>query len=476
MADWGAPFHLPDMDDEEFERARKKAVEEDGYKVEIPGLEDIIHLPAEEPMTEEEMKEWRKPGHGNIPPDRERELQKMKQDRKDAYDRMLRDPRPDLLRARSSILCALDDIQDCLSTIGVLGRLALPLLPRAAAALIGGPIGWALTAAMLLNLMREMGNLGIPSREAKRRKNKLSEHNPFTKKGKAGIAKALKERGIRSGNLIEAAQVTDNIWGVGLCLGPLVSLPGTILSGLARQAMGQKVEWSCPPTDWEHWRKVGARAAHSLPIIWGDHPFLTDEEQFKIIFAGHFAQQAFPITDEPAEAIQNLKYPQYLEVKAPNPWHILSREVMQEAGDDPDEFVAWPSTLTEWSNINTLTDATYEKAKTNVHAFYNDHAQDLIGYYAGAYAGECGLYAMENAGGRGSVTTSFSTASRAVTGLLDNNYKLREPVTEKQIECLSKYLEEQDKNDPDGQLSGICQRTIEAAWRECRIVIEQNTD
>lgn len=476
MADWGAPFHLPDFTDDEFEEARKEAVEKDGYKVKIPDLEDIIHLPAEEPMTEDEMREWRKPGHGNIPPDRELELEKMKQKRRDKYDRMLRDPRPDIFRTKGSIMCALDDVQDCLSTIGVLGRLLLPILPRAAAALLGGPIGWTLTAAMLLNLMRQMGTLGIASREAKRRKNKLSEHNPFTKKGKAGIAKALRQKGIRSGNLIEAAQVTDNIWGVGLCLGPLVALPATVASGLARSLIGQKVEWEVTPQDWEHWRKAAGRVLHSAPAIWGDEPFLTDQEQFEVIFAGHFAQQAFPITDEPAEAITNLINPQYLEVKAPNPWHILSREVMQEADDDPDEFVGWPSTLTEWANINDLTDLTYPKAKDNIHGFYDNHAQDLIGYYAGCYAGEAGLYAMENAGGRGSVTTSFTTASRAVTGLLDLNYKLPENMTEKQLECLANCLEDEDSYDPDGAMTGVVQRTIETAWRECRIHIAQSTD
>jgi len=463
------------MTDDEFDKRRKKAVEKDGYKVKIPDLEDIIHLPAEEPMTSDEMAQWKKPGHGNIPADREEELQRMKKKRKDKYDDMLRNPTPDIVRSKASIMCALDDAQDALSTLGVLGRLLLPLLPRAAAGMLSGPVGWALTAAMLLNLMYQMSRMGIPTRTAKRHKNKLSEHNPFTKKGKAGIAKELARKGLHAGNLIEAAQVTDNIWGVGICLGPLMGIPWSVGSGLVRQAMGQKVEWELPHTDWKHWQKAAGRALHSLPALWGDTPFLTDHEIVGVVFTGHFAQQAFPVTDEPCEGLKNIKVVKTLEMCAPTPTNILTREVMQEAGDDPDEFVEWPSTGEKWSNINDLTDTVYPRAQNHIHALYERHQQDLLGYYTGCYAGEAGLYAMENCGGLNSVKTSYTRPSRAVTGLMDMNYKFPDDITEEQINCLAERLENEEKWDPEGIQAGLTQRALDYAREHCGFSFIQAT-
>lgn len=467
MADWTAPFHTPNFSDDEFDARRRKAVKESGYKVRIPGLEEILHLPAEEPMTVEEEKEWRKPGHGNIPLARKRELENMQKVRRDRYQAMLRDPTPDILRSRSSIMAAIDDAQDVLSTVGVLGRLLLPVLPRVIAGVVGGPIGWIMTGALLLNLMTNLMTPGIPSREAKRRHNRLSQHNPFTQKGRAGMARAVADRRLHSGNLIEAAQVTDNIWGVGVCLGPLMSLPATIGSGLFRMATGEDVEWSIPPTNWPHWRAVAGRAMHSMSAFWGDAPFLSDDETAAMVFAGHFAQQAFPATEVLCEGVANVKDVHNLETCAPSPTNLLTREVIEQAGDNVDRYVQWPSTGEKWSNINTLTDKTLPKAMAQIHDFYDRNSHNLLGYYTGAYAGESGLYTMENTGGTGSVKTSYTIPARACTGLLNMNYRLPGDVTSAQLEKLGRYLDYLEETGYEPDAFGIVKHVLSYARRRC---------
>ena len=475
MADWTAPFHMPNFTDDEFAARRREAVRDNGYVVRIPGLEEIIHLPAEEPMTPAEEREWRRPGRGNIPAERRRELENMQQIRRDRYAAMLQDPTPDILRSRSSIMAAVDDAQDCLSTVGVVGRLTLPLLPRVVSGVLAGPIGWIMTGAMALNLVNRIATPGIPTRQAKRRYNRLSQHNPFTQRGRAGMSRALTDRRLHSGNLIEAAQVTDNIWGVGVCLGPVMSLPVTIVSGLARMAMGQEVDWQVPPTNWSHWRAVAGRAMHSMSALWGDTPFLSDDEVAGMILAGHFAQQAFPQTDGLCEGVANVRDVHNVELCAPTPTNLLTREVIEEAGDNVDEFVEWPSTGEKWSNVNTLTDKTFPRAMDNIHSFYNRHSNDLLGYYSGAYAGESGLYAAENGGGSRTVETSYTILSRAVTGLLNMNYVLPDSVTEAQINCLGQYLDDLQRQDYEPGKILITKMILRHAKRNCGFEFVQRT-
>jgi hypothetical protein len=466
---------MPNFTDEEFNARRRAAVRDNGYVVRIPGLEEIIHLPAEEPMTAAEEREWTRPGRGNIPRERREELENMQQIRRDRYQAMLRDPTPDILRSRSAIMASIDDAQDVMSTVGVLGRLTLPLLPRVLAGIVSGPIGWVMTGAVALNLMNRVATPGLPTREAKRRHNRLSRHNPFTQRGRAGLSQALADRRLHSGNLLEGAQVTDNIWGVGVCLGPVMSLPGTIGSGLVRMAMGERVDWQIPPTNWSHWRAVAGRAMHSMSALWGDTPFLSDDEIAGMIFAGHFAQQAFPVTGGLCEGVANVRDVHKLEVCAPTPTNFLTREVIQETGDNIDDFVEWPSTGEKWSNINRLTDKTFPRAMENIHSFYNRHSRDLLGYYSGAYAAESGLYATDNGGGSGTVETSYTIPSRAVTGLLDMNYVMPDDVTEAQINCLGQYLDDLERYNYEPAKSGITKMILHYAKKYCGFEFVQMT-
>lgn len=447
MADWTGPFHMPEFTDDEFKERRARAVEEKGYRVRIPGAEDIINIPAEDPLTRKEAEHYKAGVQGDISSDRWDEIQRMERYRRDKYDAMLRDPSPDIARSRSAIMTAIDDAQDALSTVGVIGRLALPILPRAAAGMVAGPIGWILTGALLLNMMNRLLTGNVTPMRAKRERDKLTKHNPFTQKGKSGLADALKRRGLHSGNLIEGAQVTNDIFGVGIQLGPLMGLPISIGSGLVRMAMGQPVEWDWPPTDWHHWKSAGKRLLHSSLALFGDEPVLNDHEISGLVIAMHCAYQAEQVPTGIHDSLNRISNPSELQLRAPGPVNPITRKVIRDAGDDPDDNIRWPATGERWSDINELMDKTLEKTQKNMMDFYRRHEHDLHGYYTGIYAGEAGLYALENMGGKDTVKTTYTIPSRVTWNLLNRNYKFETEPSESQLSRFGDYLDyHEDRN------------------------------
>ena len=461
MADWTGPFHMPEFTDDEFKERRARAIAKDGYKVTIPGLDEIIHVPAYDPLTEQEATNAGYGYQGDISDDRWADIQEMERARKDRYDRMLRDPSPDIARSRASIMTAIDDCQDCLATIGVLGRLALPLLPRAAAAVVGGPIGWIMTGALLLNMMNRLLTGNVTPMRAKRAGEKLTKHNPFTQKGRSGLADALKNRRLHSGNLIEGAQVTNDVFGVGIQLGALMGLPISIGSGLVRMARGEPVEWSCPGTNWYYWKSAGKRLLHSSLALFGDDPVLNDEEMSGLVIAMHCAYQAEQVPAGEHESLSRISNPNELQLRAPGPVNPITRKVIRDAGDDPDANIAWPATGEKWSDINRLMDKTLEKTQKNMMDFYNRHAHDLQGYYTGAYAGEAGLYALENMGGANTVQTTHTTPSRTIWGLMNQGYKFAQEPGPGELQAFGDYL---DMHDRHNQVPTIAQIVHDAPY------------
>ncbi len=45
MPDWTAPFHMPHMITEDFQRKKAEYVAKYGYRYTIPGFDDIFHIP-----------------------------------------------------------------------------------------------------------------------------------------------------------------------------------------------------------------------------------------------------------------------------------------------------------------------------------------------------------------------------------------------------------------------------------------------
>ena len=455
MADYGAPFHMPRKTPKWWEGARHRAIKDKGYKVRIPNLKDIINVPVWDPLTPEEETAYKKGKRGNISGNRWNQIKDMEDYKRDKYDAMLRNPDPEILQNRSSLMAALDDAEDALSTIGLAAKLIGPFLPAAIGDAIAGPLGWALGAAALLNLANSLLAPEMKPLRTKRDLEKALKHNPFSKEGRAANVHDFIHSGLHAGNLLEAAQVTDNIYGVGVCLGPLMALPETIASGLVRQASGQKVDWEVAKPDWGYWGHAASKALHSLAAIAGDAPYLTDDEYIAVHLAGFASHQFLGAYPEATQQWKDKPKIRHLHFRAPVPTNPITLRIMKDHNDDPIKLANWPQTGTAWADHNTLTKATVPKAKRNLGAWVKKNRHSMKAYYAAMNMGEIPLQAIAGATGPENLATGYSIPSRATFALLNANYTFPKGVSKGQIDGLGHDLDKLQKRKNHENITGL---------------------
>jgi len=359
MADWTAPLHAPSFSDDAFEKQREAYVKKNGYTVTIPTLDDIIHLNPFTPMTEKEKElwsgtrlltqeeqdeyrnkppykepparkatdapskketgytpaEWRKQQRALIPIGRLMDIKEEKQKKKDKYLAMLADPSPKIARNAAAILTSIDDIQDAISTLACVGMVAAAIIGGPIAAAVLGPLGLILGASTLLNLLnpmshlRKMGGGSASGRAAKIRLEKQTSHNPFSKQSKVSLAKKLKKFRPTVGNAIEALQTTDQIFGVGISIGPIMGFVQGAISGVIRSAMGEKVTLAIGSPKPSKMNDAAAKALRATALLNGYQWHSDARDETLAIYAASLGMQALYNTVQdwnPVEEVQDI--------------------------------------------------------------------------------------------------------------------------------------------------------------------------
>ena len=201
--------------------------------LDIPGWDDIIHVQPPPTIMEWEMEEHRKRRKkGEKSNLTQRQLNHLAKKR-ERYLRMKRSPTPEIVKCISKIMTEYDDLEDGLVTAAVAGRLLIKLLPR----LMGRFIpcfGWCLLAADVINLFQVMTWLPFFGMSAKRTKETLTERNPLGRKAKLKRLKRMKRVIPTFGEFLEIAQTTDQLFGVGICLGPIMGYCVDAASAVAK--------------------------------------------------------------------------------------------------------------------------------------------------------------------------------------------------------------------------------------------------
>jgi hypothetical protein len=128
MADYLAPFDIPEFTTEEYEEKKAAYIAEHGYTVSFPKIGDIIHLGPIWPQTDAERKA----------------------SSKERYNKMLASPIPNWMSNYTSVLTAWDNVQDVIITLAAIGRIALKFIPRLMAGWIAWPVSilWLVASVM----------------------------------------------------------------------------------------------------------------------------------------------------------------------------------------------------------------------------------------------------------------------------------------------------------------------------------------
>jgi len=259
---------LPKFTTEDFEKRRTAYQAKYGSVVNIPGFNDIIHILPKPQITDYEMTAHKWAIQRGLPspltPDQLQTLYYKKL----RFLRALREASPEWVRTVGAVFTSLDNIEDALVTVSVFGKIAVKLAPRLLGRLVPG-LGWVLLGADILNALNLMAWASFAGKGGKRRAEDWAGKNPFHAKSKAARALRLKKTIPTFGEYLEILQTTDQLFGVGLCLGGLM--------GLVTGTLSKVMTYSATDT-YNMMPKMGN--AEEL-TRWGNGAFAADVIKFK---------------------------------------------------------------------------------------------------------------------------------------------------------------------------------------------------
>lgn len=446
MANWTGPVHLPKFTKKEFEEKKRKYNEKYGYTITLPAFDQVIHVNMPHPMTPEEISLWKQRKYDEIPPARLETIRRVKTQKKAKFLAMMGSPAPKIVRSAGAIMTALDDLQDAVSTLACVGMLVAAVAGGTTAAVLAGPLGWVVGASAILNMINPFSRMKGPKfkpytgMSAKRDAEDLTKKNPFTKKARVRVAKKIKSFKMGTGNYVEALQVTDNIFGVGVCLGPIVGLAVDLISGGVYKLFGKKVGFATMPAAVPtHITKAG-RAAIANAVFHGYLHKTDFNDEINSLFAANLAMQALePYLPEWSEVMETEDLASY-EMQAPRPTDILTLEIIEEAGYTLDEVCNWPQNGEQFISLGELAETTAPIAAENLRHFAEKNKNSALAFIAGQNAHDFALHSLAAWEGDDQVEIEYLPTSRIVITILKRGWCYPEDVTDAQVQKFEDWV------------------------------------
>jgi len=491
MADYLAPFHMPEFSNEEFKKKKAEYVKEHGYSITLPKFRDIIHIGLHRPMTEEEKILWYSGRKHEIGRSRLLELYYQKERARERYQKMLASPIPNWASSYTSILTAADDAQDAITTLGFIGRIFCKILPKFLARLFLGPVGllW-MTGEIISILMMPAACLLNPMGCKRGMKKKFMRRAKGLKAGLKGYARSGKFLPSFSEG-IQALQVTKDIWGIGISIGPIFGAAYDLISGGIRWLRGQKVVFKDSPSDvevydkaadtmhryarWKRpkkkmtkaeflaWKKKKIEAgtwgvknlqhdavhqAMRLNTTFQSFPRRTDfvEETFFYGLA-EIAGQGIKITQDYWDPLKNIEGLEHIEIEAYNNPNPLIEEMLREEGVDPEAGIGWPSLGKRWATYEELQASIAPIAAGNFEHFVETSPDKRLNVIAEQSAIESGLHAIARLEGQRNIKIQYCAPLDVAETLLDKGYSFPLTITQEQLDGFALWLQALDDTD-----------------------------
>ncbi|MBW2091031.1 MAG: hypothetical protein JRI34_02755 [Deltaproteobacteria bacterium] len=503
MFKYKSPIALPQLTTDKFELARQRYTAEHGYKIFIPGFEDIVKWNKHDEPTLEELDlknaadksnanakkaieklgqaRWDElltlaPGDPNwythlesysyntaleALEDRNRlirelgekrflEIREIKAEKKEAFQRMLASPSPRLARNAAAVLTFIDDINDTMGTLGVVARTAHHLITSAfLKTLLATVGGWAFTAAELTSIVMTLARNPIKAKRLQHVVHGGLHGNPPSRKIRARVKQRFARHGIGHGEVIEALQVTDNMFGIGLCLGPIFALLYDIPSGIYKHIRGEHVEVHGLPRPLLWFDEVWSRNLKSLAEL----SIVAEEWMDGIVGKGMVAakmctdmiKQMYGSTS----ALASLPPVADLETPILMPKHPLTEEVIREEVPNIDDYMNWPSNGQKWKAILDHWNNDVPQIQEQVKGWLARNAFDMESYLCSQNAIESGFEMASLLDGEDSVDWKFDSTSQSFLTALNNDYRFDEDATEEQGTCYANLLSQYDSLNID---------------------------
>jgi len=421
MPNWTAPFKLPKLTSAEFRKLRADYIAKYGYTYTYPGLFDVLKFGIEKPLTEQETLDWKAKRYDQFSEDRLYDIKKMKKKRKDKFLAMLASPTPELITSAGSIMCAIDNAQDALYTLGAAGIVAMRFSPPPIAALLAIPTGAVMTAASALTIIGNLGARKLPGKLAKRAYQKKTGIDPWSKKGRIKYAKHLMKSFSPQAAVIQGLQTTTEIFGVGISLGPLVGFAIDAVATPIRMLFGQPVAVKLPIPSMDDLKGMARRYLRDVPI----YPYFglrtSDEEVMAMMMATWISNVTlWSETNDLQEWADADNIDQVLINPTP-PTNPLTLEVIQEEGIDVPDVMNWPHNGQPWAPMQDVVNEYSAPAKDFFSDYMRLHDKDWLGYMFKTLACDSTFYTLACAEGQDQVQYDYTATSKACSILLENH-------------------------------------------------------
>jgi len=214
---------LPKFTTAEFEKRRTAYQAKYGNTVNIPGFSDVIHIIPKARISAEERAAHLWATKRGLPSPLTPEQIETMHYKKFRFLKALSSATPAWMKNYGAVAAVLDNVEDGLITVSVLGRIAAKIAPRLLGRIVPG-LGWVLLGADILNALNLISWASFAAKGGKRKIEGLAERNPFHAKAAANRALRLQRTLPGFGEILEILQTTDQLFGVGLCLGGLMGM------------------------------------------------------------------------------------------------------------------------------------------------------------------------------------------------------------------------------------------------------------
>lgn len=513
MADYLAPFHMPKYSDEGFREKKAAHVREHGYSITLPKFRDIVHIGLHKPMTDKEKVLWYGGNRNMISRSRLIELGYQKERSRERYQKMLASPIPNWQSNIISFLTSWDDAQDAVISLAAIGRIACKWLPKLLVRWLAWPIGllWFISTIMALLIGPTACAMNplqckryMRMKLAYRQATMKGKARPWTKrlKGAAKYEKARMKAGFRgyasSGKYlpsfsegIQMLQVTDQIYGVGVSIGPIMGMAYDLMSGGVRWLKGEKVVFKNSPSDIEVYAKVTdkmhnyarwkrpktkmtplefiswkdkkiregtwgvrskqddavLRAMKGVGTIYGFNRRTNYQEETAFYALAEMSFQGMQNVLDYWDPLIEVEGLEHIEIEAYNEPSPLIEEMLQEEGIDPSKAVGWPGTDKRWATYEEIQTLIAPVAAENIRDFSKNAPDEDLKQIGEMSATACGLQAISLIVGEQNLDIQHHAAIDVAEMLLDKRYSFPLTITQEQMNSFALWTQAHEDNN-----------------------------
>jgi len=434
------PVKLPRWTKEEFDLKRQAYTAKHGYEIHVPGFEDIFHWRIPHEPDPDELSLYKKKDVNALGEKRYEEIKALMDKKRERFLRLLSSPTPRIAMNAASMFTFLDDVNDTLGTLGVVARTAARLLPRTAGKFLSGPVGWAFTAAEVVGWAAELSGLPWLTRRLQHEFHAMIMLNPKMRTTRVKRISKLKRLRPSKGEIIEALQVTDNMFGFGLSLGPIVGLIYDIPFGMYRAFQGREVRVTGLPAPFYYVDHIAQRFFRGAAQLWYGNPDIDDKELGLSMVAMNYATQWHKAFFGDVSSLDLIDDPADIELPVHTPIYPSTIDIIESEVGRIEDYSGWPATGEKWMSTNEMFDNHTDRIIENINNWQDRNKRDMESSVCIQNAVESGMNTLALIEGDDAVEYEIDTVPLALLKMFNSGYRLPLDATPEQLECFTNHL------------------------------------